>query len=142
MLRAPSLLAKLLTTSCTMNLYLRNRVDNSCKSIDENNDSNYGGREEPSGIETNPCEVDTNLLAKVAPNIMSNITLRAHITMYETCYKQLCTNSLSSLSLLPPLPLSHIVFMTLTCMHYRTAGNFGEVFNLVIWRIFGKFTCQ
>ena len=51
--------------------HLRHRVDNSRESIDENNESNNGGREEPSRVETNPCEVDTYLFTKVTPNKQS-----------------------------------------------------------------------
>lgn len=48
-------------------LYLRDWVDDSGETIDENNDTNNGGREKPGGVEANPGEIDTNLLTKVAP---------------------------------------------------------------------------
>ena len=48
-------------------LHLRHRVDNGSETIDENDKSNNGGREKPGCVETNPSEVDTNLLTKVTP---------------------------------------------------------------------------
>ena len=31
-----------------------------------------------------------------------------------------------------------IKFVHISCGYYRTAGNFGEVFNLANWRVCGK----
>lgn len=47
---------------------LRERVGNPGEAIEEDDDSDEGDREKPAGVETKPCEVDANLLTKVAPD--------------------------------------------------------------------------
>ena len=61
----------------------RNGVEEGGESDNENNDPNNGSREQPSGVETQPREVDTNLFTKVAPGYNNKQTNKQTNNNYQ-----------------------------------------------------------
>ena len=88
---------------------LRDRVGNSRQSIDENNESYDGGREEPRRVETNPCEVDTYLFTKVAPKGWSMLGNKAQMSVRVSLSLSLSSLQLSPSLLSFVLPLSLLI---------------------------------